>query len=238
MAQLVLRLSSKLPFRSKHDRVGNAAGPDRLQLVGRVDLSSQRDMEVYKQKALTNIPRVPVHGVKLSVESAVGCLSTCPRAHTGFASHLHLCNIAVRHVQKLDTVITARLQTSWESLLHKMAFAQAISVHGRIVRLTNTLSLHIQTCRATRASMAKRAPFYGHQHGEMTCVFWSSKCGLRGVRVGEASKKNPGPQSPQRKSPSQDDGEPDALSVEPPFPVRSCCMPCSRIIQTTDTADG
>ena len=39
-----------------------------------------------------------------------------------------------------------------------MVFAQAISVHGQIVCLTNTLPLHNQTCRATRVSMAKRLP--------------------------------------------------------------------------------
>ena len=44
----------------------------------------------------------------------------------------------------------------------------------------------------------------------------SSKFGLRGVRVGEAS--NPGPQQPRRRFPSQDDVEPDALFVEPLFP--------------------
>ena len=85
-------------------------------------------------------------------------MSTCPRAHTGSASHLHLYNIAMWHVQKMATVITMRVQTSWESLLHMMAFAQAISVHGQIVCLTDTLPLHNQTCRATRVSMAKRLP--------------------------------------------------------------------------------
>ena len=39
-----------------------------------------------------------------------------------------------------------------------MVFAQAISVHGQIVCLTNTLPLHLQTCRATRQSVAKRLP--------------------------------------------------------------------------------
>ena len=39
-----------------------------------------------------------------------------------------------------------------------MVFAQAISVHGQIVYLTNTLPLHNQTCRATRVSTAKRLP--------------------------------------------------------------------------------
>ena len=42
MAQLLLGLSSKLRFRPKHDRVGKAAGHDRLQLLGRVDLSGQK----------------------------------------------------------------------------------------------------------------------------------------------------------------------------------------------------
>ena len=50
----------------------------------------------------------------------------------------------------------------------------------------------------------------------MTCVLRSSKCGVRGVRVVEAS--NPGPQPPRRRSPSQDNGEPDASFGEPPFP--------------------
>ena len=56
------------------------------------------------------------------------------------------------------------------------------------------------------------AAFDGHRHGEMTCVSRSSKYGLRGVRVGEAS--NPEPQSPRRRSPSQDGGEPNALCVD------------------------
>ena len=38
--------------------------------------------------------------------------------------------------KKLATVITLRVQTSWESLFHMMVFAQAISVHGQIVYLT------------------------------------------------------------------------------------------------------
>ena len=49
------------------------------------------------------------------------------------------------------------VQTSWESLL-LMVFAQAFSVHGQIVCLTCTLPLQIQTCRATRESVAKRPP--------------------------------------------------------------------------------
>ena len=43
-------LSLKLRFRSKHDRVGQAARHDRLQLHGRMELSRQREMEVCKQK--------------------------------------------------------------------------------------------------------------------------------------------------------------------------------------------
>ena len=43
---------------------------------------------------------------------------------------------------------------------------------------------------------------------EQVWVVWCAR--------GEAS--NPGPQSPRRRFPSQDDGEPDALFVEPPFP--------------------
>ena len=81
-----------------------------------------------------------------------------PRAHTTSAPHLHLYHIAMWHVQNWATVITVRVQTSWESLLRMMVFAQAISVHGQIVCLTYTLPLHIQTCRAPRESMAKRPP--------------------------------------------------------------------------------
>ena len=47
---------------------------------------------------------------------------------------------------KLALVITMCVQTSWESPLRMMLLAQAISVHGQIVFLTNTLSLHIWTC--------------------------------------------------------------------------------------------
>ena len=77
----------------------------------------------------------------LSAESAVGCLSTCPRAHTGSASHLHLYNIAMRHVQKLDTVITVRLQTSWGSLLHMMRAHTASASH---LHLYNIDVRHVQ----------------------------------------------------------------------------------------------
>ena len=56
-------------------------------------------------KQLTHVcPRVPVRDVKLTAESAAGSLSTCPRAHKGSASHLHLHIIAVRHVQCMDIV--------------------------------------------------------------------------------------------------------------------------------------
>ena len=63
----------------------------------------------------------------------------------------------MQHVQKLATVITVRVQTFWESLL-QMVFAHSISVHQQNVCVTFTFPLHIQTCRATRESMAKRPP--------------------------------------------------------------------------------
>ena len=91
----------------------------------------------------------------------------CPPVlvNKGSASHLHLYNIAMEHVQDLAIVITVCVQTSWESLLHMMVFAQAISVHGRIVCLTNTLSLHIQTCLANPAK----------QHTKNSCSGWSKR---------------------------------------------------------------
>ena len=48
MAQLVLRLSSKLRFHSKHDRIGRVARNDRLHLLVSVDLSRQREIELCK----------------------------------------------------------------------------------------------------------------------------------------------------------------------------------------------
>ena len=69
--------------------------------------------------------------------------------------------------------------------------------------------------RCNQKFATSSAAFDGHQHGEMTCVSRSAKYGLRGVRLGEAS--NPGPQSPRRRSPSQDVGEPDALSCGAAF---------------------
>ena len=76
---------------------------------------------------------------------------------------------------------------------------------------------------ATKSLELTVQPYFVHQHGEMTCVFRSSKCGLRGVCVGEAS--NPGPQH-------HDANPPVRMMMICPrhclwsrlFPVRSCWM--------------
>ena len=51
----------------------------------------------------------------------------------------------------------------------------------------------------------RSAAVHGHQHGEMTVVRLSSRYGLQGVRVEEAS--NPGPQSSSHRSLSQESAE-------------------------------
>ena len=60
------------------------------------------------------------------------------------------------------------------------------------------------------------------------CVSQSSKCGLRGVRAG--------PQSPRRRSPSQDDGEPDSLSMDPHLPSEEQLDALQQNL--SDTTDG
>ena len=143
-------------------RTRTTTRPDRLHRLRRADLSGQREMEACNQNSsISYTIDACVSKSSGSQCEIVGRVSrrltfTCPRAHTGSASHLHLCNIAVWHVQKMATVITVCVQTCWASLLPIRVFAQAISVQGQIVCLTNTLPLHIQTCLATLESMVRR----------------------------------------------------------------------------------
>ena len=95
-------------------------------------------------------PRVPIHFVKLTAASAAGWSSTCPRAHTVSASHLHLSNSAVRHVQCMDIVTTVCAHVSWVSQLRVMVFAQAIWFADRLFAAQYTFAPHSDTSRYTR----------------------------------------------------------------------------------------
>ena len=48
-------------------------------------------------------------------------------------------SIAMRHVHYMVTVMMARAHAPWRFLVHMLKCAQAISVHGQTVCLTNTL---------------------------------------------------------------------------------------------------
>ena len=84
-------------------------------------------------------------------------------------------------------MITVRVHTSWESLLHLMVFAQAISVHGQFVCLTITFPFQAPPCLATRENMAMPpgknkgwAPA-AEQHTKNSYSGWSKR-GTRGYQ--------------------------------------------------------
>ena len=118
---------------------------------------------------------------KLSAESVVGCVFTCPRAHTGSASHLHLYNILMRHAQLLAIVITVCANLMGVFVAHD-GIAQTISVRGRNLCLTKHTF-------APYSDMSRYMREYGHasswksrcwappakQHTKNSCSGWSKR---------------------------------------------------------------
>ena len=77
--------------------------------------------------------------------------------NTQFCVAHALYTIAVWRVQSMDIVTIVCAHVSWDSPLHMIVYAQAISLRGQTVSLTNTTLLRVQ-CPAIRGSMVKLAP--------------------------------------------------------------------------------